>query len=694
MSARRESILPPPGQRLNRLQFQASPYLLQHAGNPIDWYPWSEEAFRKASSEDKPIFLSIGYSTCHWCHVMAHESFEDADVAAFLNDHFISIKVDREERPDIDQVYMDACQAMTGSGGWPLTIFMTPDGAPFFAGTYFPRLGRHGLPGFLDLARLLAHLWSSDRRRLLEAAHELVAVLTRSSSCGGADLPGPEIGKRAAEEWRRAYDAVHGGFGRAPKFPMGHLIMYLLNRGVATHEPTLVEMAATSLRKMIRGGLFDQIGFGFCRYSVDDRWLVPHFEKMLYDNALLAMACTDAWQISGDPLFAVTARRIFEYAERELLAPEGCFYSAENADSEGQEGRFYLFTYDEAATAVGDDLFPLAQRYFGLTRTGNFEGGHSVLSVALTAEELAVELQRPLSAIELDLESIRQRLFAARQARLAPSLDDKILTSWNGLMIAALARASFVLAEPEFLARAEKAAEWLWRTMRLRPGRLLHSWRAGISGPDGFAEDYAFFVWGLIELYEASGEDVHLQRACELHRELFDQFWDQDAGGLFMTSTQAEPLFRRPKDGTDGALPSANSVAAYNGLRLARLVEDTPFEDQSRQIIQAFADDLERSPTAFPHLLQALDGLTANWLDITIHADTSQQAAPFLDILRAHFLPYRTIAWRPLSGQASSSTSFHSHVTICPSGRCLAPFETPASLVAFLKTWRPSPPLP
>ncbi len=506
----------PPGKETmsNRLITEKSPYLLQHAHNPVDWYPWGEEAFEKARREDKPVFLSIGYSTCHWCHVMERESFEDADVAALLNEHFVSIKVDREERPDIDGVYMTVCQMLTGSGGWPLTVIMTPDKKPFYAGTYFPKQSMSGRPGMMDMLPQLAEAWKSRREELLKSADEITSVLGRSSAMTPGDGPGATEVKAAFGLLERSFDDRHGGFGQAPKFPTPHQLLLCLRHWKRSGDARALEMVEKTLQAMRRGGVYDHLGFGFHRYSTDERWFAPHFEKMLYDQAMIALALIETHQATGKIEYRQVAEEIFTYVIRDMTSAEGAFYSAEDADSEGVEGKFYLWTAEEIRTRLPEAEAKLVIDLFNVKDGGNFEdGGHGANILHLTGS-----MEQNAARLGLDEEKLRKKLepslitlFDAREKRVHPYKDDKVLTDWNGLMIAALARAARVIDEPGCLAAAEKAIRFNREKMRTKNGRLLHRYRDGSAGIDGGIDDYAFFIWGLIELYESSFDSAYLE---------------------------------------------------------------------------------------------------------------------------------------------------------------------------------------
>ena len=694
--------LPPDGgPDFNRLVFTSSPYLLQHARNPVDWYPWCDEAFEKARSEDKPVFLSVGYSTCHWCHVMEHESFEDPDIAAYLNEHFVSVKVDREERPDVDHIYMSVCQAMTGSGGWPMTIFMTPEKMPFYAGTYFPRTDRSGRPGFLRVLTTLQQVWTRERHKALETAEEIRLHLAQAETGTGRALTADTL-ERAVLQGMQSYDAHHGGFGNAPKFPMPHLLSLFLRQSERVSDGELLAMVEHTLISMYQGGLFDHVGFGFCRYATDNRWLVPHFEKMLYDNALLLMAYTDAYQRTGKPLYERIAREIIAYVRRDLTDPRGGFYSAENADSEGEEGKFYVFTHEEFLGIVGEPHGAMMAEYFGVTPAGNFEQGTNILHVAVDREEWKRRHGVTEAEASAIIQSSRRTLFDARAARVHPSLDDKILTSWNGLMIAALARAGQALGDETIIELAIRAADFILDELCTEQGLLLHRYRKGVAGIEGFLEDYAFLVWGLIDLYEATFDARFLGQAVELNAVMLRDFRDSSQAGLYFTSHDAEELISRPKDVYDGAIPSGNSAAACNLLRLSRMTGDTTLDDRAQEILAAFATQVERYPTGHSMMLTALDFSIGPTQEIVVAGDAPRDAEALIRHIRERFLPRKVLLFHPSGSDGaeirSISSYIHSNVTvdsrpavyICESFQCALPVTTVEQLDKQLSSREPS----
>ncbi|MBE0644444.1 MAG: thioredoxin domain-containing protein [Bacteroidetes bacterium] len=633
------------GPDFNRLVFTSSPYLLQHARNPVDWFPWGEEAFEKAAREDKPIFLSVGYSTCHWCHVMEHESFEDREVADYLNQHYVSIKVDREERPDIDHIYMTVCQAMTGSGGWPLTVFMTPDKKPFFSGTYFPKDDRHGRPGFLRVLSALHEVWRNERNKILSIGEELQSQLAGAMQGQPGEIP-DDVLDRAVQSFKRNYDDVFGGFGAAPKFPMGHMLSFLLRRASATADHELLRMVEHTLVRMYRGGMWDHLGGGFCRYSVDRKWLVPHFEKMLYDNALLLMAYTDAFQITGKAAYRAIAEELITYVRRDMTDARGLFYSAENADSEGEEGRFYVFTKAEFDAATGEHGGMLAE-YFGIEAAGNFEHGKNILHIAVDPQEWSARHGITLDEGLARVAEAKRALFEARARRIHPSLDDKILASWNGLMIAAIAQAGQAFDDSALIAFAAGAADALLGLMRTPDGTLLHRMRGDEAGIPGFLEDYAFVAWGLLDVYEATFGTRFLRQAVALSDRMLTLFHDDENAGLFFTAHDAEALIVRSKESHDGALPSGNSAAAYVLMRLARMTGDMSYDQRAGEIARAFGAQLAQHPTGSTVMLTALHFAREQGQEIVLTGHDPAAVADLARALRTAWLPQSVMLFRP-----------------------------------------------
>jgi len=635
----------------NRLIKEPSPYLRQHAHNPVDWYPWGPEAFERAQKENKPIFLSIGYSTCHWCHVMAHESFEHPEVARLMNEAFVSIKVDREERPDIDSVYMSACQVMTGSGGWPLSIIMTPDKRPFFAATYIPRESRFGLIGMLELIPHIRELWATRRGDALSLSSKIAAILHQTSQ----DTAGEELDETMLEltyeQLAKRFDGQHAGFSNAPKFPAPHNLLFLLRYWKRSSNKAALDMVEKTLEAMRRGGIYDHVGFGFHRYSTDSQWLVPHFEKMIYDQAMLTMAYTEAYQATGKEDYGKTAREIFTYVLRDMTAPEGGFYSAEDADSEGKEGKFYLWTQEEVRQSLGDEELDFVAEVFNIEKDGNFveqatgrKGGDNILHVRKSLEELASDLNLSQQDLQAHLEMIRQKLFAYREKRLHPMKDDKILTDWNGLMIAALAKGAQAFDEPEYGEAARRAADFVLENMRKPDGRLWHRYRDGQVGIEANLDDYAFLVWGLIELYEAIFDAKYLRIALDLTRDMLGHFWDGDSGGLYLTPEDGEGLLVRKKEIYDGAIPSGNSVAMLNLFRIGRITTNSHLEEKAAKIGHAFSGSVKQLPSAHTQLMVALDFGIGPCYEVVIAGNANaEDTKAMVRALRTRFLPNKVV---------------------------------------------------
>jgi Highly conserved protein containing a thioredoxin domain len=578
----------------NRLINEKSPYLLQHAHNPVDWYPWGDEAFAKAGRENKPIFLSIGYSTCHWCHVMERESFENNEVADLLNEKFVAIKVDREERPDIDHIYMQVCQTLTGSGGWPLTIIMTPEHQPFYAATYLPPKSRGGMMGLVELLGRLSDLWENDQEKALQAGRDISSWVQRSSGFNGGQLLAKAIFSQAYQQYTQMFDRTYGGFGSAPKFPTPHALVFLLKYHEQNPGSKALDMVEKTLTSMYQGGIYDHIGFGFARYSTDRKWLVPHFEKMLYDNALLAIAYLEAFRLTGKELYSQVAEDIFTYVMRDMQSPLGGFYSAEDADSEGEEGKYYTWSLSEVMDALGSDGSSFCEAY-DIAPAGNFEG-RSIPN--LIHNSRAMETRNQFAAE-------RQVLLELREQRVKPLRDDKILTAWNGLMIAALAMGARIMKQQKYQEAAQKAADFILGNLRREDGRLLARYREGEALYPAYASDYAYLVWGLTELHESGAGGRYLQTALELNNDLLRLFWDEQEGGLFFYGADSEQLLTRPKEVFDGALPSDNAVATFNFLRLAKIARESELAAKARQQFQHFAGAINENPTAYSFWLQA-----------------------------------------------------------------------------------------
>ncbi|MGA3184971.1 MAG: thioredoxin domain-containing protein [Candidatus Dormibacteria bacterium] len=628
----------------NRLATQSSPYLLQHADNPVDWYPWGEEAMRTARETDRPVLLSVGYSACHWCHVMAHECFEDPAIAALMNELFVNIKVDREERPDVDAVYMEAVQAMTGQGGWPMTVFLTPAGAPYFGGTYFPPRPRGGLPGFPAVLRAAHDAYSQGREDVERIGAEIRRALAPPPLPAGDD-PSAEVVTQAVARLVEQSDAGHGGFGGAPKFPHPAALELLLRCGFGRSDPAAAASARTTLDRMLQGGIFDQLGGGFHRYSVDAGWAVPHFEKMLYDNAQLAVVYLHAHQLTGDPEYRRVVEATLDHVVREMLLPEGGFASSQDADSEGAEGRYFVWTPEQVGQALADgDDARLACRIFGVPEHGNFEDGSSVPSLALAPAELAAELgiDRDDAARRVDV--LRRRLLASRSRRVAPGRDGKVVTAWNGLALRAFAEAGAALARQDYVEIAKNCAGFLLGEVVVE-GRLRRSWMAGAAGVSAFLEDVTFLGDGLLAVYEATGDASHYEHAVGLAEEAAARFRDPD-GGYFDTAADAEPLLVRPRGLEDNPLPAGRSMAAQLFLRLAGLTGEERWRDRAREIVRPLVPAIARAPLALGSLACVLDQLVAPSREVAIVGPPDDAATrALLREVWARRDPYRVLAW-------------------------------------------------
>lgn len=575
----------------NRLSQERSPYLLQHAHNPVDWFPWSEEAFTKAKAEDKPIFLSIGYSACHWCHVMAEESFEDEEVARILNKDFVAVKVDKEERPDLDMVYMMACQLFAGQGGWPTTLFLTPDKRPFFAGTYFPKESVNGRAGLIDILNSIKKSWSEKRKDIEDSGKDMVARLN-AINCDGQKLSGSDLTSaedlihKGIEQLQNSFDEINGGFGKSPKFPTPQNLLFLLAFNKAYKDGESLRMAEKTLIQMYRGGIYDHIGGGFSRYSTDSRWLVPHFEKMLYDNAMLAFVYTEAYRSTEDPIYKEVAESILGYVLREMTAPEGGFYSAQDADSQGEEGKYYVFSRAEILDRLGEKEGSAFCDAYDISPRGNFEG-YSIpnLLYNFSFEDMSERF-----------ESQRKTLLTYRAERMSLHKDDKVLTAWNGMMIAAFANAGSVFGQRRYLDAAVNAEKFITEKLVKRDGRLKVRYREQEAAGDGYLDDYAYYVWGLLELYETTKKVGYLQKAIDLNTVILNDFSDEERGGFYFTSFNSEKLIWRPKESYDGAIPSGNSIAAWNMVRLANKMGSSDLTEKAEAQLRFLAVEAERYP--------------------------------------------------------------------------------------------------
>ncbi|MGH9755222.1 MAG: thioredoxin domain-containing protein [Blastocatellia bacterium] len=643
---------------INRLINETSPYLLQHAHNPVDWYAWGEEAFESARRENKPILLSIGYSACHWCHVMEDESFEDEAIAQLMNENFINIKVDREERPDLDAIYMNAVQMMTGSGGWPMTVFLTPDGKPFYGGTYFPPVDRYGMPGFPRVLISVAEAYRARRDEVENSAEGMLGELKRldrivapkEKSEGELSY---EIADYAANQLLRALDPVHGGFGNKPKFPPSMALEFLLRQYNRTKDAAALNAVELTLNKMARGGMYDQLGGGFHRYSVDEKWLVPHFEKMLYDNALLSRIYTEAFLATGNEFYKRIAVETLDYVTREMTDKDGGFYSTQDADSEGEEGKFFVWTPEEVMALLGEEDARLFNRYFDVSEMGNFED-HNILHVEEDIDVIARLMKAPPERLAEAIERGRRLLFYAREKRIKPYRDEKMLTAWNGLMMRSFADASRAFDRKDYLEFAIRNADFLLTRLR-RDGRLLRTSKDGESKLNGYLEDYVYVIDGLLALYEASFDTRWFEEARALAETMITQFWDAEAGGFFFTSADHEKLITRTKDFYDNAIPSGNSAAASALTRLSLFTGENRYRGMAETILQLMKPAMMRAPSAFGRLLSALDLFLASPYEIAIiGAPETPETRAMVDVVFKRYLPNKAVAFAPEADSRAS----------------------------------------
>ncbi|AMV37498.1 thioredoxin domain-containing protein [Planctomyces sp. SH-PL62] len=685
----------------NRLAGETSPYLLQHARNPVEWHPWGPEALALARSEGRPIFLSIGYSACHWCHVMERESFENPDIARIMNAHFVNIKVDREERPDLDQIYMNAVQAMTGQGGWPMSVFLTPDLEPFYGGTYFPPTDSRGMAGFPRVLLSVHRAWTERRDEIRQSAAEMTEHLRNAADVGrkggSSSPPSTILLDRAAKALLRSFDAEHGGFGQAPKFPHPMGLRVLLRHFARTGDAAALQAATFTLDKMARGGIYDHLGGGFARYSTDERWLVPHFEKMLYDNALLASAYVEAFQATRKPAFARTARETLGYVLDRMTDPDGPFYSTEDADSEGEEGKFYVWSLAQVLEILGQEKGRTFALVYDVSSMGNWDR-KAIINLPRPVEEAARALGRDLDELEIELAESRATLLAARDRRVPPAKDTKVLVSWNGLAIAALAQAGRALAEPRFLEAAERASGFLLDRLRTADGRLLHTYKDGVAKLDAYLDDYACLIDGLTRLYEATGTPRWITSAVELAGVMIAEFLDEQHGGFFFTGKNHETLITRQKDLFDDATPAGNGMAATALLRLAALTGRDDFDRIGRQALQAAAPVIESAPSAGGQSLIALDFALAPVRELAIIAGPGPGRRDFdaaVDAAFARFLPPAVVApslaedrdaLAPLVTLLQDRPALDEEVTLydCENRTCRAPVVGAAAIVAAL----------
>lgn len=643
----------------NRLINEKSPYLLQHANNPVNWYPWGDDAFNKARSEDKPIFLSIGYSTCHWCHVMEGESFEDHEVADLMNKTFVSIKVDKEERPDIDNIYMAVCQAMTGSGGWPLTIMMTPEKKPFFSATYIPKESKYGRMGMMDLIKKVDHLWETDKEALINSAEKLASGLQNIYEGESGESIDDHVLEEAVRDLSSMFDDEYGGFGSAPKFPSPHNLLFLLRDYKKNNNKESLDMVTKTLDDMAMGGIFDHIGYGFHRYSTDRKWLLPHFEKMLYDQAMIAMAYVEAYQAAQNDKYKITAERIFEYVINDMKAKEGAFYSAEDADSEGVEGKFYVWTADEIRKVLNVYDAELAIKAYGIKDKGNFRDEATGKLEGLNILHLEQEIEDTLKP---RLDNVRTQLKAIRDKRVRPLRDEKILTDWNGLMIGALAKAGRVFDNEEYVKTARMAADFFISSIK-ENGRLLHRYIEGEWNFSGNIDDYAFLTFGLIELYEATFDVKYLKEAFSLNKEAMELFWDDSKGGFYFTPKDGENIIIRTKEVYDGAIPSGNSIALLNLIRLSRISGDTKFESYVSDLEKAFSRTIEGAPLGYTAFLSGIEYLLGKSYEIVICGDrNSKDTKNMIRALNKEFIPNKVVIFNPINEDNSEITKIAPYV--------------------------------
>jgi len=680
----------------NRLIDETSPYLLQHAHNPVDWYPWGPEALTRAHAENRPILLSVGYSACHWCHVMERESFEDPAIARLMNENFVPIKVDREERPDLDAIYMEAVQAMSGGpGGWPMTVFLTPDGVPFYGGTYYPPTDRMGMPGFTRVLTSVAQAYRNSPDEIRRSAEGLRGQLGRSLMGYEATALGPDVAREAYEGLAVQFDPAHGGFGPAPKFPQPMNHEFLLRYHHRTGEPHALEMTRATLDAMRRGGIYDQLGGGFHRYSTDDVWLVPHFEKMLYDNALLARVYLEAYQVTGDPAYRATVEETLEYVRREMTSPEGGFYSAQDADSEGEEGKFFVWTAGEIAEIAGPSDGPLVMDYYGATEAGNFEGSN-ILRLARTAERVAQTHGVTVDRVHAAVRRAHGALLTERERRVKPGRDEKILTAWNGLMLRAYAEAARVLGRDDYRRIAEQSADFLLSNLRRPDGRLLRTYKDGQAKLNGYLDDYAALASGLLALYETTFEPRIFADACTLADAMLAHFWDDDEGGFFTTSDDHERLVSRPKELFDNAVPAGNSMAVEALARLAALSGRTDYAERAEATLGALTGIVRRAPGGFGRLLAALEFALATPTEVAIVgaplAPEAEDERALAAVTRAAYLPNVVVAAArpgavdagialldgrdPVDGRAAAY--------VCQHFACRRPVTTPQELASEL----------
>ena len=679
----------------NRLIHESSPYLRQHANNPVDWYPWGHEALERAVREDKPILLSVGYSACHWCHVMERESFEDEAIAALMNEHFVSIKVDREERADIDSIYMAAVQAMTGQGGWPMTVFLTPDGKPFYGGTYFPPEERGGLPSFPRVLTTMADVYRNRRGDVANTTAQLVTHMRQMTrSTPGLEPLTDVILSDAVRELRKQFDDSYGGFGLQPKFPQPMTLEFLLRQYLRTEDPSVLEMVELTLDRMARGGIYDQLGGGFHRYSTDTYWLVPHFEKMLYDNALLARLYLHAYQVTRNPMYRRIVEETLDYVIREMTSPEGGFYSAQDADSEGEEGKFFVWRPEEVSEVLGKDRGTFVNDFYGVTIHGNFEG-RSILHIPTPLPDFALAVGMDEAALETRLRESRDKLMERRASRVAPERDDKVLTSWNGLMLAAFAEAGAVLDRDDYREVARSSGAFLLDNLMDESGRLLRTYKDGQAKLFGYLEDYAFLIDGLLLLHEATFGERWLDAALKLGGSMVDLFWDDTSQQFYDTGSDHETLVIRPRDLTDNAAPAGSSMAVSVMLRLAVLTGDSAYNSKAATSLRAANAVMQRFPTAAGHWLGALDFYLSKVKEVAIVGEPDSEAtASLVEKVYQDYLPNRVVVGTANAGKDSGSDLPLLHdrkqvggrptAYVCENYVCQLPVNEPAELAKQL----------
>ncbi len=675
----------------NRLINETSPYLLQHVDNPVDWYPWGEEALQRAREEDKPILLSIGYAACHWCHVMAHESFEDEETADFMNEHFVNIKVDREERPDLDSIYMSAVQAMTGQGGWPMTVALTPDGEPFFGGTYFPPTNRYGMPSFRQVLLGLVRAWQERRSDIASNAADIAEHISRRVVLGQqSDVLDEGLFKGAVAALSTNFDSHKGGFGGAPKFPPSMTIEFLLRHFLQTKDDQALHMAEHTLKQMAFGGMYDQIGGGFARYSTDNDWLVPHFEKMLYDNGLLARAYLHAWKVTGRPLYRRIVEETLDWAIKEMRHEEGGFYSSLDADSEGEEGKFYVWQAAEIDEALGDEA-ALFKAYYGVREGGNWEG-NNILHITDSLDVVAQRFDLEPEVARQRLNTVSQKLYDLRANRVWPGLDDKVLTAWNGLLLAALAEAGWDFKRPDYLDAAVQNAEFLYRTMRTTDGRLLRTWKAGSEAKyNAYLEDYAYLADALLALYQATFDERWFVWAKALADQMIAHFQDSEHGGFFDTSDDHETLIHRPKELQDNATPCGNSMAAQALLKISLYTGEGHYWDLAETAVSALYGAMLKYPNGFAHWLGAADFIVGEAREIAIAGEAAAaETQALLDVVYGEYRPNLVTAVGTEGGviplladrpqKDGRATAY-----VCRKFVCRLPVTTPEALVGQLQ---------